>query len=440
MSEGIITSNGVPEKQPTSLESGVKDKMPPGKGRYTIGGKGTHGCKGYPVVGGEGKVHGCHTTRSAAMRQQAAIYASQNQQKLADTILNLAKAQEALESFSKEINLYDMLTPEEKAYHDALVEIVDEFGYFDQGASSVWVGYESGAENDVAAIGVKCGNCSFHYMKGDGSLGCKIVSLTIEEEGKCRLAAIPDGLVDENAYDMSEEDFVEDMMERMGKADGVSTGDMVSWGSSGGMARGKVVRVIRNGKYNVPSSDFTITGTPDDPAVAIRVYRDGKPTDTIVGHKMSTLRRVGKSMNKDLEQAMAILESLKKNIDNSNDKTEQKSMHQEDEDWAKRDYSPEQRRAMARRGQAMPDGSFPIGNRADLGNAIQSVGRAANYDAARRHIIGRARALGAIDMLPEDWNVSKSIDGLFKNMPSSAKRVHTTGNARISMKMFKDEQ
>jgi len=70
----------------------------------------------------------------------------------------------------------------------------------------------------------------------------------------------------------------------------VRVGDMVSWNSSGGTARGKVVRVVRNGKIKVPNSSFTITGTPEDPAVAIRVYRDGKPTDTIVGHKMKTLR------------------------------------------------------------------------------------------------------------------------------------------------------
>ena len=52
------------------------------KGRYTIGGKGTHGCKGYPVVGDTGKVHGCHTTRDAAQRQQAAIYASESQKSM----------------------------------------------------------------------------------------------------------------------------------------------------------------------------------------------------------------------------------------------------------------------------------------------------------------------------------------------------------------------
>jgi|694.fasta_scaffold07562_26 hypothetical protein len=54
------------------------------KGRYTIGGKGTHGCKGYPVVGDTGKVHGCHTTRQAAQNQQAAIYASENSKKSVD--------------------------------------------------------------------------------------------------------------------------------------------------------------------------------------------------------------------------------------------------------------------------------------------------------------------------------------------------------------------
>jgi hypothetical protein len=66
-------------------------KMPAGKGRYTIGAKGTHGCKGFPVVGGEGKVHGCHPTRGAAMRQQAAIYASENQNSKAVEALDILK-------------------------------------------------------------------------------------------------------------------------------------------------------------------------------------------------------------------------------------------------------------------------------------------------------------------------------------------------------------
>ena len=71
---------------------------------------------------------------------------------------------------------------------------------------------------------------------------------------------------------------------------GVGVGDMVSWNSSGGTATGKIVRVIRNGKYNVPNSSFSVTGTEEDPAAVVRVYQDGKPTDTLVGHKLSSLK------------------------------------------------------------------------------------------------------------------------------------------------------
>jgi hypothetical protein len=78
------------------------------------------------------------------------------------------------------------------------------------------------------------------------------------------------------------------------KAGEYSTGDFVQWGSSGGTARGKVTRVVTNGKIKVPNSSVTITGTQEDPAVAIRVYeKDGdswKPSKTVVGHRMSTLR------------------------------------------------------------------------------------------------------------------------------------------------------
>ena len=70
----------------------------------------------------------------------------------------------------------------------------------------------------------------------------------------------------------------------------------------------------------------------------------------------------------------------------------------------KRDYSTASRERMAESGNAMPDGSFPISNRADLMNAIRSVGRAKDYEKAKAHIIRRAKELNAVDMLPEDWN------------------------------------
>ena len=69
----------------------------------------------------------------------------------------------------------------------------------------------------------------------------------------------------------------------------------------------------------------------------------------------------------------------------------------------KREFSTATRERMAEAGTAMPDGSFPIATAADLRNAIQSIGRAKNYQAAKEHIVRRARALGMVDMLPEDW-------------------------------------
>ena len=79
-------------------------------------------------------------------------------------------------------------------------------------------------------------------------------------------------------------------------ADELSVGDFVSWGSSGGRARGQIVRIVRDGNINVPDSDFVIAGTPDDPAALIRLYREieneWQATSTLVGHKFSTLRKI----------------------------------------------------------------------------------------------------------------------------------------------------
>ena len=70
----------------------------------------------------------------------------------------------------------------------------------------------------------------------------------------------------------------------------VGVGSMVSWNSSGGRAEGKITRIIRNGSYDVPGTEVTVNGTPEDPAAVIRLYRDGEPTDVIVAHKLKTLR------------------------------------------------------------------------------------------------------------------------------------------------------
>ena len=80
------------------------------------------------------------------------------------------------------------------------------------------------------------------------------------------------------------------------KPEDLEVGDYVSWNSSGGRARGEIVQIERDGVIEVPNTDITITGTPDDPAALIQIYRqvDGgwEDTDVLVGHKFSTLTKI----------------------------------------------------------------------------------------------------------------------------------------------------
>lgn len=85
-----------------------------------------------------------------------------------------------------------------------------------------------------------------------------------------------------------------DQIEAESKAepDALEVGDMVSWNSSGGRARGKIKRILRTGSANIPDSDFTINATEDNPAALITVYQGGEPSDVTVGHRFSALTKV----------------------------------------------------------------------------------------------------------------------------------------------------
>lgn len=77
-------------------------------------------------------------------------------------------------------------------------------------------------------------------------------------------------------------------------------------------------------------------------------------------------------------------------------------------------FDVETRRRYAREGIAMSDGSFPIPNRDSLEDAIHAVGRARpntpeHRAAVRRHILKRARALGAMSLIPTSWNRDGSL-------------------------------
>ena len=74
--------------------------------------------------------------------------------------------------------------------------------------------------------------------------------------------------------------------------------------------------------------------------------------------------------------------------------------------------SEEERMALAKKGQALPDGSYPIRNEEDLKNAIHAFGRAKKSERAqvRKHIIKRARQLKSSDLIPEGWTSAASAE------------------------------
>ena len=83
------------------------------------------------------------------------------------------------------------LGAEESELAQSLVRIAGKYGKFDEDGDGIWAGYYPPAENKVKNIGVKCSNCVLYLGEGK----CKILDLKVEDEGKCRFAIIPDGVV-----------------------------------------------------------------------------------------------------------------------------------------------------------------------------------------------------------------------------------------------------
>jgi hypothetical protein len=68
-----------------------------------------------------------------------------------------------------------------------------------------------------------------------------------------------------------------------------------------------------------------------------------------------------------------------------------------------RDFSTEERKEAAAKGEAMKGGGYPIKKPRDVKNAIRAIGRAKNPSATKRFIKKRASALGVSNLIPEDW-------------------------------------
>lgn len=98
---------------------------------------------------------------------------------------------------------------------------------------------------------------------------------------------------------LNDQERVEKAFEKLEKAYKPKTGDMVQWNSSGGKAQGKIEHVMTEGTLGVPGTEFSINATAQNPAALIRIYRDGEPTEKLVGHKASTLTKIKKSLEQE---------------------------------------------------------------------------------------------------------------------------------------------
>ena len=77
----------------------------------------------------------------------------------------------------------------------------------------------------------------------------------------------------------------------------------------------------------------------------------------------------------------------------------------------KTSFTHEERKDLAKKGEAMPNGEYPIRNRQDLKDAIRLSGSSSmSKEDVKKWIKKRAKELNLEDELPEDWKVEKTMD------------------------------
>jgi HK97 family phage prohead protease len=116
------------------------------------------------------------------------------------------------------------------------------------------------------------------------------------------------------------DDDEEDDDEYKAAASSLKVGNFVKWRSSGGTAKGRIEHIMTEGVLGIPDSSFSIEATKDDPAVLIRIYREGSETDTLVGHRASTLTKITeeeamKSLKRQSMQKIFKLDSSIKSVE-----------------------------------------------------------------------------------------------------------------------------
>jgi len=123
--------------------------------------------------------------------------------------------------------------------------------------------------------------------------------------------------------EMVDDPETESKTEKRAEPNELAVGDFVRWNSSGGNAYGRIIQAETDGELEADSG-FIVTGTPDDPAALIRIYRYDSESDAYVErkpvlnvvHKFSTLEKFDAEVRKSSvvkEQREFRMESAEQN-------------------------------------------------------------------------------------------------------------------------------
>ena len=182
---------------------------------YRVGGKGTNGCKGYPVVKEGGEVVGCHATRAEADNQLQALYA----------------------------NVPDA---EKNGVAGANPSFTIEPKYPGAGVKRPSQG--------TAGNSTTGGNVRSSYAKKPKK----------NRRGTQNFMGDSDGAIATSGTSMGTKSM-----------DDIKEGDYVKGTTTEGMVTGQVEHVmLEGGTYGTPGTEYAIESTPENPAMAIRIFEE----------------------------------------------------------------------------------------------------------------------------------------------------------------------
>jgi HK97 family phage prohead protease len=261
-------------------------------------------CSGWAVEKDDGEVMGCHTTKQDAIDQAVAIAQAEDSEFVGERAM------------PGTLSPGDFITWKEglELYHGRIREVVSA-GLVNIPGSGVQV---EGTYFDPAALVQMWEQDGDGWRESSTFLGLKFSQLS-------KVNALPESEMPEFTFEdddapegfhyMPDGTLMADSEHEGERAapDALSVDDFVSWNTSGGRTRGQIERIERNGTINVPNSSFNIEGTEDDPAALIRIWREGEEgwqaSETLVGHRFSTLTKIDSLRSVETEQRQVNLEA-----------------------------------------------------------------------------------------------------------------------------------